>query len=79
MTIDVYYSSLNYKDALSARRFNRVTKTIIHMFQESMRLEKLSLIRLGHIRDDWVIVAGNDLGTNTFGGFGGIIRVPVSG
>lgn len=74
--IQVEYSSLNYKDALSSRGLNKVTKTYPHV---------PGIDAVGKVIDDQsgtynsgesVIVTGNDLGTNTFGGFGEIIRVP---
>jgi putative YhdH/YhfP family quinone oxidoreductase len=76
VTIDVYYSSLNYKDALSARGLNRVTKTYPHVPGIDAVGKVISDTSGTYSIDDWVIVTGNDLGTNTFGGFGGIIRVP---
>lgn len=77
VTIQVAYSSLNYKDALSARGLNRVTKHYPHIpgiDAVGIIIEDLT----GTYKpDDWVIVTGNDLGTNTYGGFGNLIRVPV--
>ena len=77
VTIEVHFSSLNYKDALSARGLNNVTRSYPHIpgidavgrviEDESNTFQK----------DQWVIVTGNDLGTNTFGGYGRIVRVPT--
>lgn len=74
--IDVHYSSLNYKDALSAKGLNAVTKSYPHIpgidAVGKVIEDKSDTFNTG----DWVIMTGNDLGTNTFGGFGGVIRVP---
>ena len=74
--IDVAYSSLNYKDALSATGSPGVTRNYPHtpgidasgIIAESAD-SKLSV-------GDEVIVIGFDLGMNTPGGFGEKIRVP---
>lgn len=77
VTIQVEYSSLNYKDALSARGLNNVTKHYPHIpgiDAVGIIIEDLT----GTYKSgDWVVVTGNDLGTNTFGGFGNLIRVPA--
>jgi len=75
--IKVKYSSLNYKDALSANGNKGVTKKYPHtpgidaagIVEESLdtRFKK----------GDSVIVTGFDLGMNTSGGFGQYIRVPA--
>lgn len=78
VTIRVLYSSLNYKDALSARGKNNVTKSYPHI---------PGIDASGVVLDDksntfesgtQVVVTGHDLGTNTFGGFGELIKVPAS-
>jgi putative YhdH/YhfP family quinone oxidoreductase len=78
VTIRVRYSSLNYKDALSARGKNNVTKSYPHIpgidASGSVIHDKSNTFEPG----TQVIVTGHDLGTNTFGGFGGMIKVPVS-
>jgi putative YhdH/YhfP family quinone oxidoreductase len=74
--IRVHYSSLNYKDALSAAGNKGVTRRYPHtpgvdaagIVEESA----VSEFRSG----DEVIVTGNDLGSNTDGGFAEYIRVP---
>lgn len=75
--IRVSYSSLNYKDALSATGNKGVTKKYPHtpgidaagvvVFSDSEAFSE----------GDEVIVSGNDLGMNTPGGFGQYIRVPA--
>ena len=74
--IRVKYSSLNYKDALSAAGNKGVTRNYPHTpgidaagIVEGSSDEK---IKIG----DEVIVTGFDLGMNTAGGFGQYIRVP---
>ena len=76
--IKVKYSSLNYKDALSARGNKGVTRNYPHtpgidaagVVEESTS----SLFKKG----DEVLVTGYDLGMNTSGGFAQYIRVPFS-
>jgi acrylyl-CoA reductase (NADPH) len=76
--IDVRYSSLNYKDALSATGNPGVTRKFPHtpgIDAAGIVLESgASQIRKGAE----VIVIGYDLGMNTAGGFGQRIRVPAS-
>lgn len=74
--VRVHYSSLNYKDALSATGNKGVTKNYPHtpgidavgVVEDS----RSSLYAVG----DEVIVTGYDLGMNTPGGYGQYIRVP---
>ncbi len=75
--IRVHYSSLNYKDALSASGNRGVTRKYPHtpgidaagIVEES----RSDSIRIG----EEVIVTSYDLGMNTSGGFGQYIRVPT--
>ena len=76
LLIKVSYSSLNYKDALSASGNKGVTKSYPHTpgidavgIVEHSETEKFKI-------GDEVIVSGFDLGMNTSGGFGQYIRVP---
>lgn len=75
--VHVRYSSLNYKDALSATGNKGVTKKYPHtpgIDAAGVVTESASeLFRVG----DEVIVTGYDLGMNTPGGFGEYIRVPA--
>jgi acrylyl-CoA reductase (NADPH) len=76
--VRVHYSSLNYKDALSATGNKGVTRRYPHtpgvdaagIVEESA----VSEFRIG----DEVIVTGNDLGSNTDGGFAEYIRTPAA-
>ncbi len=75
--VKVSYSSLNYKDALSATGNKGVTKSYPHtpgIDAAGLVVESgSSLFKVG----DEVIVTGYDLGMNTAGGFGEFIRVPA--
>lgn len=74
--VNVKYSSLNYKDALSASGNKGVTKTYPHtpgIDSAGVVVESASdTFKPG----DEVIVIGYDLGMNTPGGYGEYIRVP---
>ncbi len=74
--IRVSYSSLNFKDALSATGSPGVTKNYPHVpgIDAAGRVEKSESesCRPG----DQVLVTGYDLGTNSDGGFAEYIRVP---
>jgi putative YhdH/YhfP family quinone oxidoreductase len=75
--VRVHYSSLNYKDALSATGNRGVTKKYPHtpgidaagIVEES----RVDTVKIG----EQVIVTSYDLGMNTKGGFGQYIRVPA--
>lgn len=75
--IDVSYSSVNYKDALSASGHKGVTRSFPHtpgIDAVGKVLEsKSSQFKVG----DSVLVFGYDLGMNTWGGFSQTIRVPA--
>lgn len=74
--IEVHYSSLNYKDALSATGNKGVTKQFPHI-PGIDAAGKVSASRDDRFSEgDPVIITGYDLGQNTFGGFGQYIRVP---
>lgn len=76
--IKVHYSSLNYKDALSARGNKGVTRNYPHIpgidaagiVEES----RSKMFKMGQK----VIVTGYDLGMNTPGGFSQYIQVPAT-
>ena len=76
--IKVNYSSLNYKDALSASGAPGVTRNYPHTpgIDASGIVEQTTDIKFKE--GDSVIVTGYDLGMNTAGGFGEYIRVPSS-
>lgn len=74
--IEVHYSSLNYKDALSATGNKGVTKTYPHV----PGIDAAGIVKESSNPEfaagDAVIVNGYDLGQNTSGGFGQFISVP---
>ncbi|MDX1606784.1 MAG: alcohol dehydrogenase catalytic domain-containing protein, partial [Candidatus Competibacterales bacterium] len=76
--VKVNYSSLNYKDALSASGNKGVTRQYPH----TPGIDAAGTVaesRSGEFRPgDEVIVTSYDLGMNTPGGFGGYIRVPAA-
>jgi acrylyl-CoA reductase (NADPH) len=75
--VAVHYSSLNYKDALSATGNKGVTRKFPH----TPGIDAAGIVAessVGKIRaGDKVIVTSYDLGMNTAGGFGQYIRVPA--
>jgi acrylyl-CoA reductase (NADPH) len=75
--IKVSYSSLNYKDALSASGNRGVTKNYPH----TPGVDAAGIVEKSSVEDfhpgDKVIVTGYDLGMNTPGGYGEYIRVPA--
>ena len=77
LVIDVAYSSLNYKDALSATGNPGVTRNFPH----TPGIDAAGTVAESSNEDfkagDEVIVIGFDFGMNTDGGFGQKIRVPA--
>ncbi|PAU56975.1 YhdH/YhfP family quinone oxidoreductase [Pseudomonas indica] len=75
--IRVQYSSLNYKDALSASGSRAVTRRYPH----TPGIDAAGVVAESSVGEfatgDEVIVTGYDLGMNTAGGFGQYIRVPA--
>lgn len=76
--IRVHYSSLNYKDALSATGNRAVTK----LYPHTPGIDAAGVVEYSEnelfTAGDKVVVTGNDLGMNTAGGFGQFIRVPAA-
>lgn len=77
LLIDVRYSSLNYKDALSATGNPGVTRKFPHTPGIDAAGVVLQSTSDGFAAGDEVIVIGFDLGMNTPGGYGQRIRVPA--
>lgn len=75
--IRVHWSSLNYKDALSASGNRGVTRHYPH----TPGIDAAGVVEASAVPElvpgDEVIVTGYDLGMNTPGGFGQYIRVPA--
>ncbi len=76
--IKVAYSSLNYKDALSATGQPGVTRTFPHIPGIDAAGTVIESSHSQYKKDDLVIVTGYDLGMNTWGGFAEYIRVPAA-
>lgn len=76
LLIQVKYSSLNYKDALSASGNKGVTRSYPHTPGIDAAGVVVESASSNHRVGDQVIVSGFDLGMNTPGGFGEYIRVP---
>ncbi len=78
MVIRVHYSSLNYKDALSATGNKGITREFPH----TPGIDAAGVIEISRNEQfavgDEVLVTGYDLGMNTCGGYGQYIRVPAS-
>ena len=77
LTVKVAYSSLNYKDALSATGNPGVTKNYPHTPGIDAAGTVVSSDSGDFSEGDEVIVTSYDLGMETDGGFGGMIRVPA--
>jgi putative YhdH/YhfP family quinone oxidoreductase len=76
--VRVAYSSLNYKDALSASGNKGVTRAYPHTPGIDAAGSVVESSSPAFCVGDEVIVTGYDLGMNTAGGFGGYIRVPAA-
>jgi len=78
LLIRVKYSSLNYKDALSASGYAGVTKNYPHTPGIDAAGVVVQSQNADFAEGDEVIVTGYDLGMNTAGGFGEFIRIPAA-
>lgn len=78
VTIRVHYSSLNYKDALSASGNRGVTRRYPH----TPGIDAAGIVESSTVAafqtGDQVIVSGYDLGMNHPGGFAEYVRVPAA-
>jgi len=76
--IRVFYSSLNYKDALSATGNKGVTRYYPH----TPGIDAAGIVKVStderFEEGDEVLVTGYNLGMNTSGGFGQYVRVPAA-
>lgn len=75
--IKVHYSSLNYKDALSASGNKGVTRRYPHTPGVDAAGEVAESTDSAFKVGAPVLVTGHDMGMNTSGGFGQFIRVPA--
>jgi acrylyl-CoA reductase (NADPH) len=75
--ISVHYSSLNYKDAMSATGNKGITRKYPH----TPGIDAAGVVELSRNPSfavgDEVIITGYDLGMNTCGGYGQFVRVPA--
>ena len=76
LVVRVAYSSLNYKDALSATGHPGVTRQFPHTPGVDAAGEVLSCESGAFSVGDKVVITGYDLGMETDGGWGGVIRIP---
>lgn len=76
LLIRVQYSSLNYKDALSATGHPGVTRNFPHTPGIDAAGEVVSCESGAFKPGEQVLVTGYDLGMETDGGWGGYIRIP---
>lgn len=77
LVVRVRYSSLNYKDALSATGHPGVTRQFPHTPGIDAAGEVVSCSSGAFAAGDKVIVTGYDLGMETDGGWGEFIRIPA--
>jgi putative YhdH/YhfP family quinone oxidoreductase len=76
--VRVDYSSLNYKDALSATGHPGVTRQFPHTPGIDAAGEVVSCAGTTFAPGDLVLVTGYDLGMETDGGYGRYIRIPAT-
>ena len=78
LLVKVACSSLNYKDAMSAKGLPGVTRNYPHTPGIDAAGVIVESTDSGFAEGDEVIVIGYDLGMNTAGGYGQYIRVPAN-
>ena len=76
LVVQVHYSSLNFKDALSATGHPGVTRQFPHTPGIDAAGEVVSCTSGVFKPGDLVLITGYDLGMETDGGFGQYIRIP---
>lgn len=76
LVVRVHYSSLNYKDALSATGHPGVTRQFPHTPGIDAAGEVVSCLSGAFAPGEKVIITGYDLGMETDGGWGQLIRIP---
>ncbi|MDD2737250.1 MAG: YhdH/YhfP family quinone oxidoreductase [Desulfuromonadaceae bacterium] len=76
LVVRVHYSSLNYKDALSATGHPGVTRQFPHTPGIDVAGEVLSCQSGAFAPGEKVIITGYDLGMETDGGWGQLVRIP---
>ena len=78
LIVKVSYSSLNYKDALSASGNKGVTREYPHTPGIDAVGEVIESNSSDFKTGEKIIVTGYDLGMNTYGGFGQYISIPAT-
>ena len=78
LLVKVSYSSLNYKDALSASGNKGVTREYPHTPGIDAVGEVIKTKSSDFNSGEKIIVTGYDLGMNTYGGFGQYISIPAN-
>jgi acrylyl-CoA reductase (NADPH) len=78
LTVRVHYSSINYKDALSASGNRGVTRNFPHIPGIDAAGVVVRSSTAAFRPGDQVVVTGFDMGMNTWGGFAEQISVPAS-
>ena len=78
LLVKVSYSSLNYKDALSASGNKGVTREYPHTPGIDAVGEVVESNSSDFKTGEKIIVTGYDLGMNTYGGFGQYISIPAN-
>jgi len=76
LVVRVFYSSLNYKDALSATGHPGVTRQFPHTPGIDAAGTVVSCDSGAFAPGEEVVVTGHDLGMETDGGWGGCVRIP---
>jgi len=76
LVVRVHYSSLNYKDALSATGHPGVTRQFPHTPGIDAAGEVISCLSGAFVPGEKVVITGYDLGMETDGGWGQQIRIP---
>ena len=76
LVVRVHYSSLNYKDALSATGHPGVTRQFPHTPGIDAAGEVVSCLSGVFAPGEKVLITGYDLGMETDGGWGQLIRIP---
>lgn len=77
VTIEVQYSSLNYKDALACRGHRGVAGPLPHVPGIDCAGSVLRSDSTDYAVGDQVLVTGYDLGGKRWGGYSGCVRVPA--
>ncbi|MCA9156811.1 MAG: alcohol dehydrogenase catalytic domain-containing protein, partial [Planctomycetales bacterium] len=77
VTIQVAYSSLNYKDALAYQGHRGVVKKLPHIPGIDAAGTVINSSSQNYRSGDQVLVTGYDLGQGHWGGWSGLIRVPA--